>query len=338
MPDFSLTNIVEINIEARRLFRDNPDDLNLDTNTDTAKAVLAQQTATIPAELENPATDQVTVFWMDTSDIEAVDCTDDCDFTGPPPAAANKVYEVPFCKEVTFSVDDELLRKSKYTQEETVARLSLKALTELDNWVNAVTLGQMKVNAGVNNYPGPYTYANGTTTIPAAQYNASMVAQVLRIAKLNRMGRPAVIENGELYVAMTQAGFNVGNFPYADQDRAFKAFTSFTSDDFGFVDAGLTEDAFLLRPGSVALLHKYFHKVDEYVAGKVQQNRYSIASRNLNGIIYDAFETQECVSIPNSGGRTAIRNVFKYKARVGFGVSPATDATHPAILSLSKGA
>lgn len=336
MPDFSIADIADINVRATSIFQANPDDLQLDVSVDSARAVRAQQTA-VMAALQDPSVDSVKVHWTDTSAIVATDCTDDCDFTGPTVAADMKEYDVPFCQEVRFSIDDELIRKSQYSMEETVARMSLAAMTQLDNWTNTIALTSLKANAGVNSYPGPYTYAAGTTTIPAAQYNAQMVANVLRMAKLNRMGRPLVLENGELFVALTQAGFNVGNFPNADQANAFRAL-NLVSDDFGFVEAALTEDAFLIRPGGVALFHKTYNGAPEYVGGKVQQNRYTVASNNIPGIVYDAFSTQECVPIAGSGGRSSIRTEFKYKARLGFGVSPATDATHPAILALSKGA
>ncbi len=346
MPDFSLADIADINDKAVSIFGQNPDDLQLELAVDSAQAIRRQQTARLAA-LQDPAVDEVTVHWADTSNIVDADCTDDCEFDGPTPELGTKVYDVPFCREVTFSITDELLRKSQYSEEETIARESLAAITRLDNWVNKIALTSLKANAGVNSYPGTYAYAAGNTTIPAAQYNAQMVAFLLRMAKLNRMGRPLFLENGELFVALTQAGFNVGNFPNADQANAFRAL-NMVSDDFGFVEAGITEDAFMIRPGGVALFHKTYNGAPVYEGGKVQQNRYTVDSLSygavgagagaLGGIQYDAFSTKECLPIANSGGRTAIKTVFKYKARLGFGLSPATDATHPAILALSKGA
>ena len=344
MPDFSLADIADINVKATSIFGSNPDDLQLELAVESAQAIRRQQTARLNA-LQNPAVDQVTVHWPDTSNIVDEECTDDCEFNGPGAELGVKTYDVPFCREVKFSVTDEDLRQSQYTPEEYVARESLAAISRLDNWVNKVTLNSLKANAGINAFPSPYLYAAGVTTVPAAQYNAEMVAYVLRMAKLNRMGRPLFLENGELFVALTKAGFNAGNFPFADQDRALKNL-NIVSDDFGFINAEITEDAFMVRPGAVALFHKTYNRT-EYVGGKVQQNRYVVDSLSygalgagagdLGAIQYDAFSTQECVPIPNSGGRSAIRTEFKYKARLGFGVSPSTDATHPAILALSKG-
>jgi hypothetical protein len=88
----------------------------------------------------------------------------------------------------------------------------------------------------------------------------------------------------------------------------------------------------------VALFSKVYNGAPEYIGGKVQQNRYTVADPFIPGIVYDAFQTQECVPIPNSGGRSAIKSVFKYKGRLAVPVSPRVDATHPAILALAKGA
>jgi hypothetical protein len=168
--EFSPSALLDIKLKAEQIWSDSRLAQDFKAKADSAKAVLENQTATF-RELDNPEKDnQVVVNFINPCAIVAEDCESNCDITGDELETGGKTYTLDLCKKADFSVNAEKLRTNTYSVEEVSARGLASALKALDEYWARQVLVKLKAFAGVNVAPAPWTWAAGTTSVPAAQY------------------------------------------------------------------------------------------------------------------------------------------------------------------------
>jgi hypothetical protein len=203
--------------------------------------------------------------------------------------------------------------------EEVSARGLASALKALDEYWARQVLVKLKAFAGVNVAPAPWTWAAGTTSVPAAQYTVGMVANLINQSILNRMDGAYYIDNGGLYVPWLNAQLSAGNLD-GKGDAARIAAIKLYFDQWNFGPAGLTEDTFMVAPSAVAMKTKTRNPdVPTLIAGTVQQTRYTIASPNLPGVKYDVYYTLTCKTI---NGKANIVHSWRIETNGGIFLNP----------------
>lgn len=334
--------ITEVKANARTLYQD-PEALLTDpAHVITANAVQAnQRTGNIQQRLQASPLDSLTVQWgIDTGDV--ADCTDDCTLEGTEGDGAEVVINAPLCKEITFSVSEESIRRQgmydspeavlRATQAELTRLLAVKA-AKLDTWVNAQTVIRLKAlhdapKAGT--FAGVGVLTSGVIDVPTANYNRKIVGELIRMARLNQMGSPYMVDGGRLFVDWINAQFDGAN----DNGRGDAARIAFFREYFdleGFMDAAITEDTFLIKPGAVGLFYKSFlpSTPRETAAGQIWTN---FRSNNLTDMLYDAVFEEACTMV---GSHPVTVHTGKLKAHIGVHKAAGVDATRPGILLLN---
>jgi hypothetical protein len=299
--EFSPSALLAIKLKAEQMWTDSRLAQDFKAQADAAKAVLDNQTATF-RELDNPEKEnQIVVNFINPCAVVAEDCESNCDLTEDELESGAKTYTLDTCKKSGFSVDAEKLRTNTYTVEEVSARGLASALKALDEFWARQVLVKLKAFAGVNVAPAPWTWAAGTTSVPAADYNVGMVANMINQSILNRMPGAYYIDNGGLYVPWLNAQLQSKNLDGAG-DAARIAAIKLYFDQWNFGPAGLTEDTFMVTPGAVAMKTKTRNPdAPTVIGGTVQQTRYTIASPTLPGVKYDVYYTLKCTTV---GGKS----------------------------------
>ncbi|OGX80828.1 hypothetical protein BEN47_06110 [Hymenobacter lapidarius] len=341
--------ITEVKADARGVYADPEALLSDPAHVITANAVQAnQRTGTgatgIQGRLQASPTDFVDVQWgVDTGDVQ--DCTDDCALVGAEGEAATTRIDAPICKEITFQISEETMRRlgiqggpesvQRAAQAELSRLLSVKA-AKLDTWVNAQTLARAKV---LHNAPKAGTAAgvgtvgaDGVITVPTANYNRKLVAQLVKMARLNQMGSPYMIDGGQLFVDYFNARLDGAN-PEGGGDAARVAFFREYFDLEGFADAALAEDTFLVKPGALGLFYKSFlpSTPRETAKGQIWTN---FKSNNITDMLYDVVFEEACVMV---NGHPVTVHTGKLKAHIGVHKAAGVDAVRPGILLLKDG-
>jgi hypothetical protein len=334
--------VTEFKADARTLYTD-PESLLTDpAHVITANAVQAnQRTGSIQQRLQASPLDYLDVNWgIDTGDV--ADCTTDCALTGQPGDANSIRVSAPLCKEITFTVSEEDLRRQGVPQDQLQAaakaelgRLLAVKSTKLDNWVNAQSLIGLKA---LHQAPRTGTAAaigtvgaDGVINVAAANYNRKIIGEFAKLARLNQMGSPYMVDGGELFVDWFNAridGANADGAGDAARTRLFREYFDLE----GFPDAGITEDTFLVKPGAFGLFYKSFLPAQPRLTthGQIWTN---FKSNNITDMVYDLVYEEACVMVANHPVNTY---TGKLKAHVGTQLAAGVDAVRPGVLLLKE--
>lgn len=341
--DFSPSALLSIKLKAEQMWTDSRLAQDFKANAAAAVAVKANSTATF-RELENPEKDNtVIVNFINPCAIVAEDCESNCDLTEPELETAGKTYTLDLCKKTGFSVNAEKLRTNTYSVEEVAARGLAQAIKTLDEWWSQQVLVKLKAFAGINVSPEPFTYAAGTTTVPAANYNVSLIPEIMYDAMMNKLGNAFYIDNGGLWVPYTNAQLNAGNLD-GKGDAARIAQLRMYFDPFNFGPAGLTEDTFAVSSSAVAFTTKTRNPdTPEVIGGQVQQTRYTVPSSVIPGVKYDVYYTLKCTTV---NGKANITHSWRIETNGGIFLNPegcpvvigGNTYTPTGVLSYTKGA
>lgn len=341
--DFSPSALLSIKLKAEQMWTDSRLAQDFKAHAEAAVAVKTNSTASF-RELENPEKENtVVVNFINPCAVVAEDCESNCDITADELESGGKTYTLDMCKEAKFSVDAEKLRTNTYSVEEVAARGLAQAIKTLDEWWAQQVLVKLKAFAGINVSPEPYTYAAGTTTVPANQYNVSMIPEIMFDAMMNKMGNAFYIDNGGLWVPFTNAQLNAGNLD-GKGDAARIAQLRMYFDPFNFGPAGLTEDTFAVSSSAMAFTTKTRNQDSpQVIGGTVQQTRYTVPSSVIPGVKYDVFYALKCVT---KNGKEALVHAWKVQTRGGIFLNPEgcpvtidnVVYTPTGVLSYSKGA
>lgn len=336
--------VTEVKADARTLYAD-PEALLTDpAHVITANAVQAnQRTGNIQQRLQASPTDFLDVIWgVDTGDVG--DCTDDCALVGQEGDANTKRIDAPLCKEITFQVSEETLRRQGVpqaqiasTMQSELSRLLAVKGAKLDTWANAQTLVRAKAlhTAPRTGTAAPIgtVDAQGVIQVPTSSYNRKIVGEFAKLARLNQMGSPYMIDNGTLFVDWFNAQIDGAN----DNGRGDAARVQLFREYFdleGFPDAGITEDTFLIKPGALGLFYKsYLPSTPRRTEkGQIWTN---FRSNNITDMIYDLVLEETCVMV---GSHPTMVHTGKLKAHIGIHTAAGVDAVRPGILLLNAAA
>lgn len=317
------SKILQIKLKAEQMWADSQLAQEYTVYADAAVAVLRNQTARLEQLTDKNRENTVAVTWMDPCGTEVDDCDGSCDITGDAPNTDSEEYEMDICKQSTFSIPLEALRTNTYTEEELTSRKMMLAIKALDEYWAKQVLIKAKAFAGQNVNPNGFVYENGTTNIPASQYNEQLYAYLLQTAILNKMPSSYIIDNGSLFLPFTNAAANGGNAEgKGNAYMAAQISGKLTYDMWNFIPAGLSEDTFVIGSGAMAMKTKArYTSVPVYADGKINQWRFTVKSKALPGVEYDVISQLSCVSNPATGEQEDVQS-YKVITRGGIFLNP----------------
>lgn len=333
--DFTATELTAIKLKAQNMWADGQFAQEFEPNTVAAQAVLENQTARFQPFDDRTKDNQLIIDWIDSCSMVDRACVEECDISEDELATESQPVVPDLCRETGFSIDREKLRTNSMTREELAAHGQMRAVQLLDEYWDKQVILKMKAFAGVNSYPAPYTYAAGTTTIPAADYNRKLASYWMRIAKMHKIQSFYMVDNGSLFEDWYNAQIDAGNLDGKGDAARVNAMKMYF-DMWGFAAAGITEDTFMI--GRSAMAMKTINRYDSTpveIGGKVNETTYTVPSRTLPGVAYDVVYQLTCEV---TGGVKRYRDTWKFTTKGGIWLNPVACSGTNGILSFSKGA
>ncbi len=301
MADFSIAKQCDIVLKAESEWKDSQSQTemyNADAEVITALATEQVGRNRILTDLQSTDMDddEVKVVWIDNCEVPLDDaCQNVCDFTGGEAKLKSKKYKLTKCKSASFSIDENDLRRNAYTPEEYVANQFLVKTKALDEYLNKQGLLFLSNNAGYNKNQGEYTWKANSMQVPQNRYDVDLMVDMVIDAKVNLIKDPFLVDSGTLFKPFLKAELEKGDSDGSGSDRKSKLFRTYF-DLIGFPTSGITDNSFLVAPGSYAFANRSYNpgQPTTYNPTSGWQQRWSMPSFNIPGVAYDVYYKYEC--------------------------------------------
>lgn len=330
--DFSPSVLSDVLIKMANMWKDDNVKSEFEADVEVVKAIMAEQTADVKL-LEDPDKDrEVKVSWIKPVDTTPTDFTDQCDIGGDQLETDVKTYALSYAKTTGFSVTDEVHRTNLFERSEVVAKGFLLRMKDLDEIIAQTLVAKIESFKGVNVVTnGKGTVVSTETYIDPTLWDSGLFAYLFRVAKMNRMSNPFLLTGQNLYDQNWNAILDALNANGKGDAAKFKAMRKYF--DLFNIDVVNSPDlkTYMIDKGSIAMAFKsrFKGKVEEYTSG-ADQKRFSIASKNIPGVIYDVYYNNECTN-------NDIKHNWSFVARFDIFNAPAAVATRTGVLSFING-
>ena len=268
----------------------------------------------------------VDIEWINACGL-AVQATTSCTFGTTELSSNIETYTLDESYEVPFEVNEYDFYNNDFGFEEAIAKGLLAADARLSEKFVQSFITELNTAKGVNVLTTPYTVAGTDTTIPSANWDASLYAYFAHAKLMNKFANPAILSGNNLF---QNAWINSANAANADGKGAFNAqtsmFTVFDPLNLNTIN-GATNISYMISQGAVtwASAAKYattLQVFDDY-------RRYSMPSRFIPGLWLNIMIKEVCSD-----------NMTKYSFKVftdyGIFTNPAgCSATNTGILSFT---
>lgn len=302
---FSCALLADVQLSADAIWANAAKNKDYIGKVGALQAIRDNQTVRL-SELEDPDKNKtVKLYWVQNCDDTTSECTDECTITGIEPEASCQSMTLDICRNSTFTIEEKGFRAIAPTFEEAVAISMLRKMKSLDEWLAKQMVSKLDAFKGVNAYSGGKGVVAGfETNVNPAYWNASLMSYIALVAEKNKMFSPYVLSGTNLFEAYWQTNMNGGN---ADGKGAQNMFQSlnFYFDVFN-IDSQLTPDqsTFLIDRNAVAFVSKAFYnwnagspEAEKWGGpGSTVGMKYSVASKNLPGVMYDVTYKIRCAS------------------------------------------
>lgn len=330
--DFSPSQLASAIRTADQMWSDDMMKPDFLANVDIVKALKAEQNARVDI-LQDPEKDrEVKVHWINMCGESVSDCsTDDCDIAGNELGTDSKTYALGECKSWSFTVDEMKFRTNDYSMEQVVAKGILKADKILSEAIAANLAAKIESFKGTNVVTDGIGTVNGATTetdISAADWNERAFAYFYRVAIQNQLSNPFLLSGTNMFEDYFVANANKGNGEGKGAAALYSSMRKYF--DLFNIDTANSPDlkSYMINRGSIAFASKSYYGA---VPTKYkEQDRYSLASRNIDGMRMDVYYTNRCSS-------NTILHDFKFKIKFDWFLNPlGCDATRTGVLAFNK--
>jgi hypothetical protein len=274
----------------------------------------------------------VEVEWENACEIVAQDCTV-CDITGEKLSTNLDHYSLDFCKEVAFHVDEYDYVDNDFDFITSFAKGFMRADKQLVEALAAYAVSVLNTNKGVNVFAGgPGVVSGSDTYLTAPFWGPNLMAYFMQVTQMNQFSSPVLASGANLfqdYFIFNKLAANADGKGNAALMGTFPIYFDMFNIDTVNTPALIT---YLLSMGSVALGNRTYNPSRMEENGGANWKRWTVPSKFVPGISYDAFYKQSC-------SNDMIKHDFKYKLTADILVNPAgCTATNTGILTFVCGA
>lgn len=330
--DFSPSQLVTAQIKADAMFADDMQRADFVGNVEAWKAIKAEQNANV-ALLEDSEKDRdVKVTWINSCGETVEDYDEnDCDLAGAELGSDSKTYSLSLSKQYKFTVDEMTFRANDYSMEDAVAKGLLKADKGLSEAIAKSGLARLESFKGVNTVTDGVGTVNAVTTetdVAAADWNERLFAYLYRVGLQNQLSNPFLLSGTNLFEDRLVTLLAEQNANGKGAANLFKLIRTYF--DMFHLDAlnSPSLKTYLINRGAIAFASKTYYGATP--TRYREQDRYSIASRNLEGVRFDVHYTNRC------SGKT-MKHDFKVIAYYDYFLNPTgCDGTRTGVLAFNK--
>lgn len=331
--DFTATQIREAILNADDMWANDMMKADFEAQVDVWKAIKAEQNANVRLLEDGEKDRDVKIVWANLCNEVAEDCDgDDCDLEGVQMGTDSKTYGLGLCKQWKLRVDENMFRtQDNVTFEEIVAKGMLKADKILSEAITASGMARLESFKGTNvvtNGLGTINVGTTETDIPSADWNERLFPHLYRIGLQNQFSNPFLLSGTNLwedYIAANLNGLNADGKGAAAMYKMIRTYFDLFNIDPAVAPSLKT---YMINRGAVAFASKSYYK-DRPRTYK-QQDRFAMASRNLEGVYIDVHYTNLC------SGNTIMHD-FQFKVYYDYFLNPTgCDAGRTGVLAFNR--
>ena len=141
--DFSPSALLQVKAKAEEMWADGQFNLEYEPNSQSAQAVLANQTAKFTPLEQSDKDNTMLITWLNACNITDAAYDPECDITGPELSSNSQKAQLDTERQVTFKIDHEKIRTNTYSMEEQAALGQLTAIKALDEFWNKTVLAKI---------------------------------------------------------------------------------------------------------------------------------------------------------------------------------------------------
>lgn len=297
--DFSCSDLLNIQVEAESVFANDVRKVDYEAQVNAALAVIENQTATFDMLTSMEKDRTVTAMWISDCDETVENCGDDCVIGGATAGSQCKDYQITQCISIGFTVPEKRFRTNNFNKEQVIAKMLLKKMKALDEYIAQFMVGKLNAFAGENlNTDGEYTVTGVDTEIPAYAWNEDLFGYLAETSIVNKLSLPILLSGRNLSRQAWKVQMETTD---PTGKSAMKKMFEGTRPYFDLfnVDSTLGEKVtFLINPNSIGFVSKNYYPETpiEYNGRNIGQKRSSMPSMNLPGVRYDYYYDITCVN------------------------------------------
>lgn len=319
---FDASQLLKFQVMADDLWMDNQTRTDYIAECDVVKALMAEQTATL-APLQDPEkTRTVKLIWINACGVTTAAVDDDCSISGTELSSDSKEYTIDLFRTSSFSVKEIKSRTDEFTIGQQIAKGFLAADKALCEWLATQAVAKLETFRGTNTYTTPigstsWTFASSDTTVPADQWDTTLMPKLSLTARKNKMLNPYLLAGEALWYINEEAANNQGNDDgKGDNVRNQKYFGRRYFDPIA-IDSANSPDykAYMISRGATAVVSKSHYPTVPRVYHNPWQQRYQMQSRNLPGIVFEVTYSQSCTASETT-------HVWQLKLNAGIYLNP----------------
>lgn len=330
--DFSKSVLASVMLKMDAMWKDNMVKPDFEANVEVVKSIMAEQTATVK-ELEDPDKDKtVKIVWIKPSSATPGDLSDQCTIGGDELESDSKEYSLNYAKTVGFSLTEKVFRTNMLDKSDVIAKGFLMRMKDLDEYIAQTLVAKIESFKGTNQLTdGKGTVVSTETYIDPTNWDANLFAYLIRVGIMNRFSNPFILSGSNLYDQQFNVILDALNANGKGDAAKFRAMRKYF--DLFNIDTVNTPDlkTYLINRGAIAMAFKswYKGKMINFTNGADRQ-LFSIASRNLPGVIYDVRYNNACTG-------DDIKHNWSFDIRFDVFNNPTSNTERTGVLSFING-
>lgn len=294
--NFTCAQLLKVQVELDKVWSDNQTNRDYLAKVEALQAVRTEQTAQLSA-LQDPTKDNIVkMIWPADCSTSLADCGNDCVIGGPEPESQCEEHSLDICKTAGFSIREKIFRTIQGTREQYVAIALAKRMKELDEFLAQTLVAKLNAFAGKNQFLGGIGDPdnNNITYIAPSYWTPDVYGYFAQVQTMNKFGDVYMLHGSNLYQMNWQANYNQANADGKDQKPKMTSISSYW--DMFNVDMvnGADKTSYMITRGAVAFVNKAYYT--SIPAQYFTQQRWSMESKNLPGVMYDVVYTNTCTS------------------------------------------
>jgi hypothetical protein len=303
-------------------------------DVENVRAIIAEQNAKTELINRGDKDREVRVHWLNMCEETTAAVGDnDCAPNGTELGSDHKDYAIGVTRKFDFKVDELELRSNDYNFEDLVAKGILKADRALSNYVATTLQTKLETFKGENSVDegltGTGQVDGDETYISASDWNERLFAYFYRIAIQNRLTNPFLLSGSNMFEDKFISLLSEQNSNGKGSANLFRVMRTYF--DLFNVDTANSPDlkTYMINRGAIAFVNRHYY--DARPTRYFDDERFSLASRNIPGLTYDVFYRNAC------SGSTVLHN-WSFRVKFDFFLNPlGCDATRTGVLSFIKG-
>jgi len=288
---------------AQTMFADSAKKSDYVVNVESAKALIENSTANVEYLTDPKKEREARIYWTKFCNTEvSTGAPNFCTISGTEADADCKDYAITMEVSKAFSIDDANYVNSNLNVIEVYADNLLKTMKALDEKLAQLILAKLATFTSANLYTqagigcSDDTGLWATTFIPPIYWTPKVFAYFQKVAMMNNFTSPFLIDGENLFDIIVAAKLDAGNANGSGSAKAVELMKIYSDlKNMTAIAPGMT---YMIERGTVAFANKSLWKgttaVNAIDRGGDIGIKYSEASKNLPGVIYDVYATKDC--------------------------------------------